>query len=115
MESFQTILAGAVWGSQADANRDSSHEVLGERYGDFAPGVSWTFKQTDLTLWEKRVSLSFKAEVAFVKMPPPSVPNLLMSDRRFNWSLRHERFYCTLLLSVSSDETIRFSTFAALS
>jgi hypothetical protein len=53
MESFQTILAGAVWGSQADANRDSSHEVLGERYGDFAPGVSWTFKQTDLTLWKK--------------------------------------------------------------
>jgi hypothetical protein len=57
----------------------------------------------------------FLGEVAFVKMPPPSVSKLLMSDRRFNWSLRHGRFYCTLLLSVSSDEKIRFSNFAALS
>jgi hypothetical protein len=76
MESFQTILSGGTWGSQADASRDSTPEVLGERYGDFAPGVSWTFKQTDLTLWEKRVSLSFKAEVAFAKMQPSFVPKL---------------------------------------
>ena len=69
--------------------------------------VSWT----NLTLWRKRVTLSFKGE----KMPPPSVRKLLMSDRRFNWSLRHGRFYCTLLLSTFSDETIRFSNFAALS
>jgi hypothetical protein len=73
--------------------------------------VSWT----DLTLWRKRVTLSFKGEVAFVKMPPPSVRKLLMSDSRFNWSLRHGRFYCTLLLSIFSDEGIRFSNFAALS
>ena len=33
---------------------------------------------------EKRVTLSFKSEVTFVKMPPPFVPKLLMSVRRFN-------------------------------
>jgi hypothetical protein len=56
-----------------------------------------------------RNAVTEKGEVAFVKMPPPSVPKLLITDGRFNW------FYCTLLLSVFSDETIRFSNFAALS
>jgi hypothetical protein len=77
-------------------------------------GLTGSFVDGPDTL-EKRLTLNFKGDVAFVKMPRPSVPKLFMSDRRFNWSLRHGRFYCTLLLSVFSDEKIRFSNFAALS
>src|SRR5271156_5463024 len=87
------------------------HDMRRDRLRRERQEVSWT----DLTLWRKRVTLSFKGEVAFAKMPPPSVPNLLMSDWRFNCSLRHGRFYCTLLLAVFSDEKIRFSNFAASS
>jgi hypothetical protein len=62
------------------------HEFAGSHIATgFVDRVSWT----DLTLWGRKSHTSFKGEVAFVKVPPPSAPKLLITDGRFNGSLRH--------------------------